>query len=95
MAAFVLDLGHFDNKVGDAAAVPVSFRYNVAPSPNMVTSIFKPNPLEDGTSEVGKHLLGAHYHGSYQKCPRNQNVSVVWEARHAKIGVIGCCHCQM
>lgn len=66
-------------KVGDAPAVEVSFRYNVAPAPNLMAPVFRPNPLEEGSEEVGRHVLGALFHGSYHKCVRNDLASVVWE----------------
>lgn len=58
----------------------------------MVTSVFKPNPMEEGSAEVGKHMLGALFHGAYQKCVRNKKASVVWEASSLYVTMTLNCH---
>lgn len=64
-------------------AVPVSFRYSVAPLASMKTFVFKPGQADtDGGSEpVRAACLGAFYSGNFQKVVRDKRATLVWEAR--------------
>ena len=58
----------------------MSFRYDVAPSASMKTYIFKPNPIEDGGTDIRAASFGALYQGNFHKVVRNELANLVWEA---------------
>ena len=46
---------NFDEAEGGNEPVPVSFQYDVAPSPTLKTFVFKPNPVEEGHNDLRSH----------------------------------------
>jgi hypothetical protein len=63
--------------------VDIPFRYNISPTVNMKTNVFRPTTLEAGMDKESLRsvLLGAVMQGNFHQLVNNSRCSLVWEAR--------------
>ena len=62
---------------GQTEALPVPFRYDLAPLASKRTIVFRPNALQ---GEVKHGSLGALWSGKYDQLPSNKALDIIWEA---------------
>lgn len=67
----------FSWQEGDQEPVPVSFRYNLAPTKSMRTNVFRPNNMQ---GEPRLATMGALFIGKWDKLPQSEFVDVLYEA---------------
>ena len=64
---------------GEAEAVPVAFRYDVAPTKSFKTNVFRPKSVQ---GEVRAATLGSLFIGKFDMVPESKIADIVWEAWH-------------